>query len=138
MSAPERRQGALTIVCVAILGLTALRALPRPLDPPVDGKACRSPVHSPSGPMTAPHLRCDGDGPVVRGSLLLLAGHRIQLNTANPRELADLPGIGDKTARRIVDHRTEHGPFPSVESLSEVRGIGRKTVEKLRPFVAAE
>lgn len=138
MNASGRRQQALTVVSGAILALVALRALPRPPEPPSKGNvACSAPARVVAAPMTASHLRCDGAGDAVSGNLRLLAGHPVQLNLASPRELSDLPGIGEKTAQRIVDHRAAHGPFPSVDALEGVRGIGPKTVQRLRPFIAA-
>lgn len=139
MNAAGRRQFALTLVAGSMLAVVCLRSLPRPLEPAVvEPHACEHPARIGHAPMAAENLRCDGQGEPVHGTLLLLAGHRIALNSAQARELAELPGIGDKTAQRIVQHRDAHGPFPSVEALSDVRGIGAKTVEKLRPFVAAE
>jgi competence protein ComEA len=47
---------------------------------------------------------------------------KIDLNTAGVEELQTLPGIGPALARRIVEHRREHGPFRRVEDLLEVKG----------------
>jgi competence protein ComEA len=65
---------------------------------------------------------------------LSAVGARIDLNTASAQELERLPRIGPRTAQRIVEHRTAHGPFRSLEDLKAVRGIGPKTLEGLRPF----
>ena len=59
----------------------------------------------------------------------------IDLNMATAEELERLPRIGPRTAARIIDHRKSQGPFQSLEDLESVRGIGKKTVEKLRPLV---
>lgn len=59
----------------------------------------------------------------------------VNINTAGTAELIALPGIGPTMARRIVDHRTAHGPFASVDELTHVRGIGPATLRKLRPLV---
>jgi competence ComEA-like helix-hairpin-helix protein len=66
-----------------------------------------------------------------------VADHRftVNVNTAAEVELAQLPGIGPTMARRIVDHRREHGPFASVEALLDVPGIGPTTLERLRPHL---
>ncbi len=48
----------------------------------------------------------------------------LNLNTATEEELAELPGIGEELARRIVEYRTEHGAFQTVEEVMEVSGIG--------------
>ena len=55
------------------------------------------------------------------------------LNTADPAELAQVPGVGPKVAEAIADHRRVHGPFRSVDELTGVRGIGPITFEKVRP-----
>lgn len=59
----------------------------------------------------------------------------VDLNTAGVDELTTLPGIGESLAKRIVDYRTEHGPFESPEALMEVSGIGEKKMEELRDYV---
>lgn len=60
---------------------------------------------------------------------------RIDLNLALEKDLQQLPGIGPRTAGLIVAYRTQHGPFRRLEDLTAVRGIGTKTVERLRPLV---
>jgi competence ComEA-like helix-hairpin-helix protein len=69
------------------------------------------------------------------GSASLLAGVGIELNTATASDLEATPGIGPTLASRIVQYRDEHGPFASLEELEEVRGIGSKTLWKIKPFV---
>lgn len=59
----------------------------------------------------------------------------LDVNAADAVELAQLPGIGPATARRIVDHRREHGPFPSSESLLDVPGVGPATLLQMRPYL---
>lgn len=60
---------------------------------------------------------------------------RLDLNSATWVELAQLDAVGETLARRIVEHREEHGPFHDVEELRKVRGIGKKTLDKLRPWL---
>ena len=62
----------------------------------------------------------------------------LNINTASVEELQTLPNIGESTAQKIVDYRTQHGNFTSIDALQNVRGIGAKTLEKLRPFVDAK
>ena len=57
----------------------------------------------------------------------------INLNTATIAELEVLPGIGAKTAARIVDYREKKGPFKKIEELMNVQGIGEKSFLKLKP-----
>jgi competence protein ComEA len=59
----------------------------------------------------------------------------IDLNAATADELATLPGVGAAIAQRIVQWREQNGPFASVEDLMKVKGIGEKSLEKLRPYV---
>ncbi len=62
-------------------------------------------------------------------------GARININTATAEELETLPRIGPTLAQRIVDYRTEHGPFQTVDDLVQVKGIGAALLETLRPYV---
>ena len=57
---------------------------------------------------------------------------KIHINTADEKQLDELPGIGPIMAKRIVEYRNEHGPFASVDELAKVRGIGPEKLEKLR------
>jgi len=72
-----------------------------------------------------------------RGAAALLLGHRIDLNRASAEEIADLPGVGPGTAARIVAARAAGGPFEGVDDLLRVRGLGRKRIEALRPWIRA-
>ena len=62
----------------------------------------------------------------------------VLLNSATAAELVALPAIGPKTAERIVGFRREHGPFERLEQLLEIKGIGLRTLEKLRPLLEVE
>jgi competence protein ComEA len=56
----------------------------------------------------------------------------VNINTASAMELDALPGIGAKTAARIVEYRQKNGPFKKVEELMNVRGVGEKNFLKLK------
>lgn len=62
----------------------------------------------------------------------------INLNTATAAQLEALPGIGPALAQRIVEYRQMHGRFQSVDELLEVRGIGPKRLENIRPYVVVK
>jgi competence protein ComEA len=59
----------------------------------------------------------------------------INVNTADQAALETIPGIGPVKAGAIIEHRTRAGPFPSVDALIEVTGIGPATLESMRPHV---
>jgi competence protein ComEA len=59
----------------------------------------------------------------------------VNLNTATLAELDSLPHIGPVLAQRILDFRTQHGRFTSVDELNQVTGIGEKTFADLQPLV---
>jgi competence protein ComEA len=59
----------------------------------------------------------------------------VQLSVATAEQLDSLPGIGPVTAAKIVEYRTAHGAFHSVDELDEVPGIGPSKVEQLRGLV---
>lgn len=62
----------------------------------------------------------------------------VDLNMADWPELAQLPNIGETLGRRIIESRQKEGPFSRPEDLRRVKGIGPKTLEKIRPFVVVE
>jgi competence protein ComEA len=57
----------------------------------------------------------------------------VNLNTATAGDLEGLPGIGAKTAARILEYRQKNGPFKKIEELMNVRGVGEKNFLKLKP-----
>ena len=59
----------------------------------------------------------------------------VDLNTADLAALDGLPGVGPVFAQRILDWRTQHRRFSSVNELGEVPGIGEKLLAELRPRV---
>ena len=65
----------------------------------------------------------------------LTARYLVDINKAEWPELAELPDIGETMARRIVDSRQSQGAFRDHEDLRRVRGIGPRTLEKLKPFL---
>jgi len=60
---------------------------------------------------------------------------KIDINRAEPWLLEALPGIGEVLAQRIVDYRSENGPFKRIEDLLKVSGIGPATFEKIKDYI---
>lgn len=65
----------------------------------------------------------------------LVASGKIDINEANAAMLLQVPGIGPKTAEAIVDFRKRNGNFTTVDQLTEIKGIGSKKLEKIRPYL---
>jgi competence protein ComEA len=59
----------------------------------------------------------------------------VDLNTATAEQLDALPGVGPVTAQKIIDYRTQHGPFTSVDDLDAIPGIGPARIADLRGLV---
>ena len=59
----------------------------------------------------------------------------IDLNSATPEQLQQVPGIGPSTAKAIVNFRQKSGPFQRVEDLLAIKGISKSRLEKMRPYV---
>ena len=70
--------------------------------------------------------------PVTGGAV---AGGLVNVNSAIATELEELPGIGEVIAQRIIDYRTENGPFATVDELIDVSGIGDAILESIRELV---
>ena len=74
-----------------------------------------------------------GTGGAVGGAAVGgLPGAKLHLSSATPEQLDQVDGIGPTLAERIVQYRTEHGGFRSIEELSEVEGIGEQRLATLR------
>jgi comEA protein len=57
----------------------------------------------------------------------------VNINTATAADFENLPGIGARTAARIIEYRQKNGPFKKIEELMNVRGVGEKSFLKLKP-----
>ncbi len=62
-------------------------------------------------------------------------GTKINVNTADVKKLILLPGIGKKTAEKIVEYRKIHGKFIKSSDLLKVKGIGKKKLKKIEKFL---
>lgn len=89
------------------------------------------------GPPQPPSLpSSDGFTPVMAGGCPP-GGERVDVNRAGREALESLPGIGAVIADRIIEDRTANGPFPGVEALTRVRGIGERSLGRLAPRICA-
>jgi competence protein ComEA len=60
---------------------------------------------------------------------------QVDVNTAELPELINIPEVGDTLGQRIIDYRRQNGPFTNVDQLRHVKGIGSKTLEKIKPYL---
>lgn len=63
---------------------------------------------------------------------------KININTADEATLTSLKGVGPAKAKAIIDYRQKNGPFKTVDDLVKVKGIGDKTVSRLRDQLSVE
>ncbi len=131
------RQGARVADAISAAGGTRSGAdvgalnLARPV---VDGEQVRVP--KPGESLAAPDgaggpMRAGSGGTGASGA----SDAPVSLNSADAATLDTLSGVGPVLAQRIIDWRTEHGRFTSVDELGEVSGIGDKLMAQLRPKV---
>jgi competence protein ComEA len=101
-----------------------------------DGQRVYVPGGSESAPPSVPAPSITDAAQLAEASPSPLASDAlIDLNTATSEQLQTLPRIGPVMAQRIIEYRQTHGGFTSVEDLMNVKGIGEKTFEKIRPLV---
>jgi competence protein ComEA len=63
-------------------------------------------------------------------------GKKVNVNSADATQLALLPRVGPSVAQRILEYRKQNGPFKKAEDLMLVQGIGEKTYQLIKPYVA--
>lgn len=86
---------------------------------------------------TSPFEEDRREAPRSRARTAAAALGRLDPDRASATEWERLPGIGPSLASRITADRAANGPFGSPEGLLRVRGIGPRTLERLRPFLRA-
>jgi competence protein ComEA len=96
----------------------------------------------PEGRGTPPRhwVGCAGDeGPArdLDGPERLAHGQPVDLNRADARDLAGVPGIGARLAEAVVADREERGPFRTADDLVRVRGVGPARLARARPHLVA-
>lgn len=99
--------------------------------PLVDGVQVLVPRRVPTGVAPPGEASGGGSGSTTPG----VGGPKPSLSSATAEELDQLPGVGPVTAQKIIDYRTAHGPFRSVDDLDAVPGIGPTRIEQLRDLV---
>ena len=62
-------------------------------------------------------------------------GNKININTADLKQLDDIPGVGEATANKILSYRDENGEFKSIEEIKNVNGIGDKKFENMKDLI---
>ncbi|HSI21162.1 MAG TPA: ComEA family DNA-binding protein [Verrucomicrobiae bacterium] len=77
------------------------------------------------------------DSPTASSSVAELptVSKKVSINRGTLAQLDSLPGIGPSYAQRIIDYRTEHGAFKSIDDLDQVSGIGPATIDKIRDLI---
>lgn len=104
--------------------------------PLVDGTQVLVPSRlAPARAGAAPAAGSAGAGVSAGSAGSAATGVKVSLSTATVEQLDALPGVGPVTAQKIVDYRTENGPFASVDDLDAVPGIGPARLEDLRDLV---
>lgn len=66
-----------------------------------------------------------------------IAQGKVNINTASVEELSTLKGIGEKTAKQIIEHRKKEGPFKTPEDIMKVKGIGEKKYKEIKDHITA-
>jgi competence protein ComEA len=128
----------LAAAVLAVIGATAGAKSPAPIEatlvaPPLD--SMRLPPRG--APERGSHATAEDAGSIEPSSGILPDG-RIVLNLATEDELTKLPGVGPSRARAIVALRQRLSKFRAVEDLLRVKGIGRKTLRRIKPNVVLD
>ena len=81
-----------------------------------------------------PESAFSGEG--LTGAESILFGLAIDINSAGIDDLADIPGIGSRTAEAIIAYREKEGPFQDLDELVKVKGIGAKKLEMIGRYLS--
>jgi len=131
----------------AAINLAAPLADGQQLHVPAKGEAPATVAGLSAAPMSAPAVGASGGALTTAaasgappgassGGAAPSGGALVDVNRATAAELEALPGVGPALAARIIAYREANGPFASADDLDAVSGIGARTLERLRPFVA--
>ncbi len=83
----------------------------------------------------APVTFCFGAEAAATSAKAQLVTGKININTATKQELTNIPGVGLVKAGRIIALRKESGKFSSYDDLLAVKGIGEKSLKKIKPYI---
>jgi competence protein ComEA len=136
---PLATKALLAVVAAAVLAFIGARAgahAPLPDDPPPAAVPSAPTTSTPSPAPIAPVSEMVDAGSAPSNGVL--ADGRIILNIATEDELMKLPGIGPSRARAILALRQRLAKFRAVEDLLRVKGIGRKTLRRIKPNVVLD
>src|SRR2546421_6637731 len=78
----------------------------------------------------------EAPAPAAGGASAQQPGGKVNINSATESDFENLPGIGPVLAQKIVDYRTQQGPFRSIQDLMKVTGIGQKKFDSLQAYVS--
>jgi len=128
---------ALLLICAVVFGVYAVRLANRGdgLEIIGRGAAAAPTLHENlqdrehAGPHAGPDAEPHANVRVI---------YQMDLNQATWPELATLPGIGEVTAKSIVEYRDRQGPFQKLDELLQVRGVGPKTLDQVTPYLIVE
>lgn len=81
---------------------------------------------------------CSSPAKIPHAAGVPVAANAVNLNSASPAQLADLPGLGPRLAARIVEHRERFGKFRKPEQLLLIEGISAEKFEAIRSMVRVD
>ena len=76
-----------------------------------------------------------GPGSPPANPAVLHVSRKVNINTASPQELDQLPGVGPATAQKIIAYRSRYGRFKRTEDIINIKGIGEKKFLELRDYI---
>ncbi len=82
------------------------------------------------------HVQSVAGGKAAAGPTLATPGGPVHINSATLDDLQRLPGVGPVLAQRIIDYRTQNGPFVTLDDLDKVSGVGNARIEQWKELIA--
>ncbi len=78
----------------------------------------------------------DSQSKHILANSVITGDGKIDINQASAEDLTQIPGIGEKLSKRIVQYRDKNGDYNNVNELINVKGIGPKTLEKIKNYIS--